>query len=303
MTRQGWLPLGLLAALFCSAVSHAAPPKQIDVTPATPAGLSQTWAGGAAASFSQAFCVTSQNTNNGAAVTYNLKATASGSATQFILNGSTTTLPFTATWNGSALTAGVALTAIPGTNLPCPGTDNGTLLLQFTQANLLAVPVGTYTTTLTLLFYNVANGNNKSQTVTLSISLTIPNLIQVSQLANLNLGTFNGSSGMAGSTSMCIYRNSPGTYAVTVNGQGTGSAYVAVNGSNQVPLALTWNDGTGAQPLTPGTPLTGRSNVNLTSTTCTTNNATLGASATSANLLAAKAGSYLGTVTITVLPQ
>lgn len=306
MTRHVRLSVWLFVALLWCGTSHAAPPKQINVTPAAPANQSQTWLGSGAVTFTQLFCVTSQNLKNGMPVAYNLTATSSGSATQFYLTGASSNIPFTATWNASALTAGVPLTGIPGSNLACPGTNNGTLNIQITPASLTAAAAGTYTTTLTLVFYNSANGNSGSQTVTLTISLTVPNLIQISQLTNLNLGTFNGASGLAGSETLCIYRNSPGNYGVTVTGQGSGGAFVAISGANQVPLALTWNDGTGAVALSAGTLLSGRTNANLTSPSCSSgasNNATLGASATAASLSAASAGSYLGTLTLTVQPQ
>ena len=68
--------------------------------------------------------------------------------------------------------------------------------------------------------------------------------------------------------------------------------------------SVTFNDGSGAAPMTLATALTGRSNANTLSTTCNgTTNATIEVEVSTAAFSGAPAGDYTGTLTLVIAPE
>lgn len=270
------------------------------ITPASPT-LSQTWPGSGNIVFIQDFCLRSTNgaSNNGR--NYSLTPSA-----PFTLSNGSNTIPFTATWRGttgvtSTLNAGVGLVNLPGAGVNCPGANNVRLTATVTAASLAAAPAGLYTRILQLTF---DNAQAVPVVVPLTLSISIGSYISLSQLTDINLGTFDGVNSLTGSDAVCVYRNVSGGYGVRASGQGAGGAFVLINGASQVSYSVSWNDGSGAAALLPGVLLSGRGNVNNTSLDCNAgaaNNATLGVTVSAADMGAASsAGLHSGVLTLTL---
>lgn len=80
-----------------------------------------------------------------------------------------------------------------------------------------------------------------------NISITLPNQVRITGVADLNLGEFSGSGNLTSNDDVCIYTNdSGGQYQVTAHGDGAGSAFtVSDPSSNTIPYEVYWNDSTG----------------------------------------------------------
>lgn len=292
--------LGRLLPILLAILMPALVRADLVVTPAAPS-LSQTWSGAGNIVFTQDFCLRSTNGNSANPRSYSLTP-----GTPFALSNGATSIPYTATWRGTnnattALVAGVALTNLPGAGGNCPAANNTRLTVTVTAASLVAAPAGLYTQTLSLTF---DNAQAAPLVVPVTLSISIGSYISLSQLTDINLGTFDGVNPLAGSDTVCVYRNVSGGYGVRASGQGAGGAFVLVNGASQVAFSVTWNDGTGAVALSPGVLLSGRGNVNNTSLDCNAgaaNNATLGVTVSAAGLGAASAaGLHTGVLTLTL---
>lgn len=289
----------LLLVLLSAAVVRA----DMIVTPTAPS-LSQTWPGSGNIVFTQGFCLRSTNGGSSNARAYDLTPSA-----PFTVSNGSSTIAFTATWLGttgttSILNPAVMLSGLAGAGVTCPGGSNVSLTVTLTAASLAAAPAGLYTRSLQLTFNN---GQTAPVVIPVSLTVAIGSFISLSQLTSINLGTYDGVNPLTGSDTVCVYRNVSGSYGIRATGQGTGGAFVLVNGGSQVAFSATWNDGTGAATLSPGVLLSGRTNVNTTSLDCsagTANNATLGISVSAANLNAASAtGLHTGVLTLTVEVQ
>ncbi|RJF87810.1 hypothetical protein D3874_12895 [Oleomonas cavernae] len=147
-----------------------------------------------------------------------------------------------------------------------------------------------------------------TSTGSLVITLAAPNLVRISALDDINLGTFSGTA-LAGGDDVCIFSNTGG-YNVTASGDGTGSAFELTGFStgDAVPYNVQWATTAGATSgtaLTAGTPLTGLGG-SFTNPTCRGGaqlNARVLVDVTEAVLSEAPADNYTGTLTLLVEPQ
>lgn len=184
----------------------------------------------------------------------------------------------------------------------CGGGNNYRFRVRVAAAQIYAVPPGLYTQTFIATVSNAGQGpNNRPLNVT--INLTLPDSIRVSQLNDIDLGMYTGTDKLA-TESLCVFRSSGGTYAVTATGSGAGGAYLLQNGASTIPFTVSWDDGTGPAQMTPGVPLPGRQGSFMQSDTCNNganNNASVLLSVLAADMDAAPvSGQHSGVITITV---
>lgn len=162
------------------------------------------------------------------------------------------------------------------------------------------------------LFAEAASQGTKGNTSSGSaqVSSSVPNKIRISGLTDLALGEWSGSGGQSGTISdICVWSSTRG-YNLTATGSLTGGAFGLVHSTDssyEVPFAVTWDDGDGdaVDALTAGTNVAG---LTADSKTNQCNNpsdvtASLGVAITEANLEAVIAGSYAGTINLTVAPE
>ena len=143
------------------------------------------------------------------------------------------------------------------------------------------------------------------------ISVTIPPLIQISGVSDLELGTWTDvNTNLEKGAEVCIYTNlSSAGYQVTASGDGTGGAFEMTDSGSgaTIPFSLEWNDEatpTGATALTAGSALSGQNGANTTSQNCGGGtNAYIKASIGAPELIEAESGDYQGTVSILVEPN
>jgi len=133
---------------------------------------------------------------------------------------------------------------------------------------------------------------------------------QVSNLNDINLGSWSGSGNMTGNDPICVYKSSGGSAAFGVTGTDnstiTPGSFMFENAARtvQIPYALRWSNtataGTGA--MSDGVRRAG-TGANRTSTTCGgTPNKNFSILVTSTNLPSVPAGTYTTTVSLMVGP-
>lgn len=138
----------------------------------------------------------------------------------------------------------------------------------------------------------------------LTISMTTEDQIQISNLEDIALAD-SGSGDFSGTSPACIYRNGTGAYTLTASGSGVANAFtISDGGANNLAYDITYDDGTGAQTLAAATALVGRTNADTASKTCASgNNGTISINVAAASVLAVPAGTYTGSLTLTVSPE
>jgi hypothetical protein len=82
--------------------------------------------------------------------------------------------------------------------------------------------------------------------------------VRIGGLSDLPLGTWNGSSDMAGEDSHCVLAPHGGRFSIQATGDGPGNAFTLQNGTVQLPYRVAYNDGSGWRPMISGHPLAGQ---------------------------------------------
>lgn len=185
----------------------------------------------------------------------------------------------------------------------CPGGENARLRITYPELSVASAPPGTYDQTYRIEVANSGQGKSSGK-AKMSVDLTLVDVVQVSEIDNIDLGTYSGAD-LQGSDQLCVFRRSGGSYAVSITGSGAGGSFVISNGTTDIPIDLTWDDGTGPAAVLPGGLLPGRSNSRTGSPSCNngaSNNAELAARVDQADILAdgVTAGGYSGTLTLTI---
>jgi hypothetical protein len=142
----------------------------------------------------------------------------------------------------------------------------------------------------------------------LEVTLELPELVRISDLQDIDLGTFDGAA-LDGTDDVCVWSTTRG-YSITATGDGGGGAFtLTANTSDDfLDYAVEWAESAGQ---TSGTPLTsGTSLGNLTTTATSTDcnggndtNATVIVAVAEDDLAAVTADSYSGTLTLLVAPE
>lgn len=144
-----------------------------------------------------------------------------------------------------------------------------------------------------------------NSTGTTDVSITVPKLIRARSFADYTTGTYPGAGDINQNDDLNISKNYTGTYRVTPSGSGAGGAFTITNGAQTIAYSAFYNDTTGITgrvALTNGVALTAQANSTTTLAT-TTLNANLSISILAANLLAASAGTYTGTISLVFAPE
>lgn len=143
-----------------------------------------------------------------------------------------------------------------------------------------------------------------SSTGILNVLVGIGDSVRISNLQDIS-GAFNGVDDIFGTSPACVYRNATGIYSIKGLGSGQNGQFMVSDGANQVPFSVTYDDGTGAQELLPGTDLKGRTGADRFSTTCanTGNNGAIAIGISATDLARVPAGNYVGTLALIVCPE
>ncbi len=151
-----------------------------------------------------------------------------------------------------------------------------------------------------------------TSTGTSTLSLTIPEYVVISGMANFAFGSWNGGAGLDSNDDIIISGNddqTTPTYKVNIVGSGAASAFTMARSLPVAPAAtiaytVEFNDatGTGGASVTAALDVTGQSGIN-TDLSSSTENANIRVQISQAALRAAPYGTYGGTLTIVVTPE
>ncbi|MEX1032641.1 MAG: hypothetical protein WDZ30_04725 [Cellvibrionaceae bacterium] len=188
---------------------------------------------------------------------------------------------------------------------------NAELTMTINQADLYAVPAGTYTASFSLMAQRIGGGGGSdSASDTLGATLVIPQLIQVSGIDNINMGNYDGLSASVNQNEpYCIYTNA-GDYTVTPSstvGSSAGS-YALSAGADQVEYTVrvsNTSDASNGTLLDNGETsqaLSANQSAPLSPSCSGSDNAAVYVEILGSELQAKPAGTYTGTLTLQVAP-
>lgn len=297
-------------ALFAAVVICLLPlgaHARVDITPKTAPTQNLTWSGGTVVVV-QDFCVQSTQSPQPHATDptpYLVEV-----AGPFDLQNGTRTIAATLEWVDLSTNTATVLSpdtptaeTMTGQTQNCPGGNNGRLRLTYTEADILSAGSGVFTQSYQLAARNSGKGRSQD-TSSLTVELTVPGSILISQVDDIDLGSYSGTD-MQASDSLCVYQTAGASYAISALGSGPSGSFAISNGSVDIPLHLSWDDGISKETLAPGAILSGRTSANSGSASCNSgaaNNATLEVTIMETDILAnnVSAGSYSGTLTLIV---
>ncbi|HSQ99937.1 MAG TPA: hypothetical protein VLM36_08470 [Sphingomicrobium sp.] len=148
-----------------------------------------------------------------------------------------------------------------------------------------------------------------TSTGTVGITATVPGRVQISGLTDIAFGTVDPTAAAASAEDVCVWSNTSGKgYSVTATGSGASNAFTLSDGTNLLPYSVEWAGSSGQSSgtaLSSGSALAGLAST-AASPTCASGpakTASLIVKMTAANLQAAVASSYTGTLTLVVAPQ
>lgn len=139
----------------------------------------------------------------------------------------------------------------------------------------------------------------------LNITLTIDPLVQISDLDDIDLGTFTGTGPMTGSDNVCVYSNNGG-FNITATGNGAANAFTLAGSSATIPYSVEWANTSGATSgtsMSTGTPLNGQTPTFAGADCGGGTNTTVLVTVGTADLGVAPTDSYAGVLTLLVAPQ
>jgi|AntRauTorcE11898_2_1112593.scaffolds.fasta_scaffold26238_1 hypothetical protein len=217
--------------------------------------------------------------------------------------------PLTLTIRLIDLRTGAGETLVPGVlsamdktgdTRDCPRGLNGRLEVRVDAADLASAPAGRFDGRFELFATGVGFGSDTSR---FRVRIEVPDLVRVSDLDDIDLGIFPGTGDLVGEDRICVYRNDPSTrYEVEAYGQGAASAFVLEQGTGSLPFEVEYDDGGGYAPVSAGRSMRA-SGADTASTACGgMDNAGVRVRVRESDLLTADAGSYAGTLTLTVAP-
>lgn len=193
-------------------------------------------------------------------------------------------------------------TGAVGTPSDCPSGLNARLRIDITASALGQVSAGNYRGR----FAFTAEGGNGSETRTsnFTVDVTVPDLVRISQMDDIGLGTFDGINDAVGTDSICVYRNdASGAYAITATGDGAGSAFELADGGNVLPYQVEYDDGTGFVLMSAGGMPLNRANADPGAVDCGgASNAQVRVTVFATDMDVAPVGNYGGTLTLLISP-
>ena len=145
-----------------------------------------------------------------------------------------------------------------------------------------------------------------SSTGDFDITVTVAELIQISGMTDVTFGTYSGSGDLDNDYQVCVYRNNASAQ-YTITATATEGAFQVENGGDNIPYTVFFNDVTGTAgevALTYNTATATQTGANTQATDCSTggNSANVHIRMLEADLQAAPANSYSGTVILQADP-
>lgn len=129
--------------------------------------------------------------------------------------------------------------------------------------------------------------------------------ILINQLTDMPMGTWDGVSNMTLTIDHCVGTTGSRPFRITIRGTGPGDSFRLSNGISALPFTVFYKGRTGSlTQVSAGTPLTGLvGNTRAQCVNLSRQNEQLRVTLAATDLAAATAGSYSGTLTLTVAPE
>ncbi len=136
----------------------------------------------------------------------------------------------------------------------CVADSNSQTRVDITlpAAELATASAGTYSETFMLDVCRLSGGSAVECLAPVSFSVTLPELVQVTRLDNLNLGTWSGSGDIQLIERFCVFRNGTGGFSILTNGSHDSGGRFHLQDATTVPYTLEYTQGSGFFEATPG---------------------------------------------------
>jgi hypothetical protein len=210
-------------------------------------------------------------------------------------------------YNVTGFTAPPSSPYAPGATSCAQANSQNRITIKIAEGDLATALAGTYSGVYSIDMCRVNNGGNTVECVApVGFTVTLPELIQITQLKNFMLTTWAGVGSVQRSEDFCVFRNGYGGFAITATGNNdAGGNFRLRSGSNTIPYSVQFNDGGAWHNAVPGSQLsnsvtgfTGVSRRNCGGSTSHTMRVTI----QEMDLSAARSGDYTDTITILVEP-
>jgi len=182
----------------------------------------------------------------------------------------------------------------------CVGANNARLQVSAAASDVALAPPGDYQA---LFRFRGRGTANRSLSEDFAVTLSILQLIRISGLDPIDLGTYAGVDDLRGGDDFCVFSNSPtGMYNLTVSGQGAGGDFIAESAGSRIPLMVEVDDGSGFVGAAPNAPAL-KNNAASNSLDCGgASNASIRVTARASDMQDLQGGVYSGELTLIVAP-
>ena len=218
-------------------------------------------------------------------------------------------LPIQLTWNGNNGSYVMTdynvtrfLTPLQNGAINCgQAAANVSITIEALAGDLAAARAGTYSGSFQI---DALQSQTPNTYLIDSYSVTIPELVQISNVNDIDLGVFNGGSDAVGTDQLCVFRNGAASYALRASGGLNASdPFVLNSGGNSLSYSVSFREGSGSfTERTPGQPLTGL-NGSGTQNCGGGTNAEVQVRVLQADMLASPPGTYTGILYIVAEAQ
>ena len=191
----------------------------------------------------------------------------------------------------------------------CAADPNSQTRIDITvpAAELASATAGTYTETFQIDVCRLNNNNSLAECFApVDFTVTLPELVQITRLNNINLGTWGGVSDITVTEDFCVFRNGSGGFGITINSANASGGNFNLIGTGSTPYTIELSQGGGYFAITPGSLLTnGTSGFsgNTTRDCGGTENTTLRVTVDAADLAGLAQGSFSDTIVIMAEPN
>lgn len=272
------------------------------------------WNGSGGLTGEDDYCVISRS--GGTPLPYDVAAWADGfhDGEDFVLrNASSEELKVSLSWRGNATGGSFVplqpyetsgdLTGQQRGARNCRQSDaNATIRIDISAATLASASAGTYSGTFRIDALQYGGDNLY---IYQSFSVTLPELVQITDLDNIDLGGFDGVNDLIEGDEICIFRNGFGNFRIKASGGPSDvDAFLLSNGAGQIPYQVAFKgDGMASfVSLAEGEWLAG-SNGHGSQDCGGGTNASVQVTALAADMATATPGTYTGTLYLTVEPD
>ncbi len=192
----------------------------------------------------------------------------------------------------------------------CSADGNSQTRIDITlpAGQIASARAGTYTETFAVDICRLSGGSYAECSAQFPFSVTLPELIQVTNLANVDLGLWSGTGDIQKTQDFCVFRNGQGGFAVTTNGSNDAGGKFRFGSSSGLPYTIEYGQSGVFTAVAPGATLAfsasgfaGNSVRDCADTGGT--NTSIRFTVSETDLAAHSSGRFSDTVNISVLPD